>query len=319
MIEIKNLKISANGYDVFKNLSLEIDDGNSCAVFLGKGCGKTMLSAAIAGAIDADDGEICIDGAYMDTENSSLKGSVGFYSADVDMPGFLSVYEALSFFGSARGASDEALSRQIDEALSLVDLTELSSCSVASLSPYYRAKLGIATTLMGKPSLLIYDDIFKGLSESDTEQLIELVKLIASKKQTVLICSSPLAASKCCSHALFIDNDRVVLSGSIEGIEREINKTVKMKLEIKGDRAEIENRLSGMPEIAGVCSVGDDERSLFEIEYYDDSEIKDKLFAAMAEIGAPILSYEGKRLTLVDVYRSLINDASGEAEKKDEK
>ena len=74
-----------------------------------------------------------------------------------------------------------------------------------------------------------------------------------------------------------------------------------------------------MPEIAGVCAVGDDERSLFEIEYYDDSEIKDKLFAAMAEIGAPILSYEGKRLTLVDVYRSLINDASGEAETKDEK
>ena len=312
MIEVKNLTIKTKETNLFETLSFELCDENSYAIFLGKGCGKTMLASALAGAINADAGEIFIDSASMSTENVELKRSVGFYSTDVKPLGFLSAYETLAFFGSARGADAEKIALQIDEALSLTELTELSECSVASLSTYQRAKLGIATTLMGKPSLLIYDDVFKGLDETETEQIAELIKMIASKKRTLLICSSPLAASKCCSHAVFIDGGKVVLADSIENIENEINKTLKMRLEIRGDKETIEKHLSGMSEIVSVSAPDNEEDPYFTIEYHNDPEIKDKLFEAMAQISSPILSYEEKRLSISDVYRSLINDGSFE-------
>ena len=325
LIEIKNLKIRTKQSSVFEDLSIELCDGNSYAIFLGKERGKTTLASTIAGAIDADEGEILIDGVSMSSENKELKSTIGFYSADIKLLGFLSVFETLGFYGAARGADAETISLQIDEAIDLVGLTDISECSVASLSVYQRAKLGIATTLMGKPSLLIYDDIFKGLDEKETEQIADLIKMIASKKRTILICSSPDAASKCCSHAVFIVNGKVVLSDSIKNIECEINKTLEMRLEIRGDMETIEKKLSDIPEIIRVNSVGTADGNLFAIEYRNDPQIKDKLFAAMAEISSPILSYETNSLSISDVYHSLINNKShkkagaevvGEAEKE---
>ena len=315
MIEIKNLQIESQGSNVFENLSFELGDYNSYAILLGKKCGKTLLASALAGAIDANDGEILIDDDLMSAENKELKSLIGFYSADVKLLGFLSVYETLEFFGIARGADREKIALQAEEALELSELSEIADCSVDSLSVYQRAKLGIATTLMGKPSLLIYDDIFKGLDSKETENIAELVKMIASKKRTLLICSSPEAASKCCSHAMFICGDKVVLSDSVENIENEINKTLEMRLEIKGDVETIKKSLSDMPEIVKISAPENDESFMFTIEYKNDPDIKDKLFSVMADIGAPILSYNEKRLSLADVYHSLIKDVSGEASK----
>lgn len=305
LIEIKNLKIA-----YINDLSLDIPDGNTYAVFLGKGQGKTLLASAIAGAISFDGGEIRIDGNTVEVENAELKRNIGFYSADVKMLGFMNVEETLKFFGSVRGANEEKITMQTEEALGLVGLTELVGRSVSSLDVYQRARLGIATTLMGKTSLLIYDDIFKGLNESETEDVAELLKMISSKKRMLLICSSPAAASKCCTHAIFVENGKVALSGSIEDIEAEINKTREMYLGIKGDEDEIVKKLLDMSEIVNVKVCGEK----FKIEYHNDPQIKDKLFAAMAEISSPILSYEETELSLVDVYHSLITDKIEESE-----
>lgn len=305
LIEIKDLKIKSAAID---DLSLAIDDGQTCVVFLGKGCGKTALASAISGALDADDGEILIDGQPMNTESEELRCEIGFFSADVKLFGFMSVAETLELFGSARGADAERISMQVEEALELVGLTELEECSVSALSAYQQAKLGIAITLMGKTSLLVFDDIFKGLDDAETEDVAELLKMISSKKRTLLICSSPAAAAKCCTHAIFVENNKVVLSGSIEDIVNEINKTREMKIRVNGDKDEIIKKISEMPEIVDVSF----SEEKFRIEYHNDPQIKDKLFAAMAEISSPILSYEETELTVSDVYHSLIKDRSFE-------
>lgn len=305
LIEIKDLKIKSAAIE---DLSLAIDDGQTCVVFLGKGCGKTALASALSGALDADGGEILIDGQPMNTENEELRCEIGFFSADVKLFGFMSVAEMLELFGSARGADAEKIAMQIEEALELVGLTELEECSVSALSAYQQAKLGIAITLMGKTSLIVFDDIFKGLDDTETEDVAELLKMISSKKWTLLICSSPAAAAKCCTHAIFVENNKVVLSGNIEDIENEINKTREMKIRVNGDKDEIIKKISEMPEIVDVSF----SEEKFRIEYHNDPQIKDKLFAAMAEISSPILSYEETELTISDVYHSLIKDRSFE-------
>ena len=315
MIEIKNLSIKIKGESIIDGLSLDIDDQDTYAVFMGKGCGKTALASALCGALEADSGEILIDGEIIDTENSGLKSRIGFYSADMEIPKFMSIREVLSFIGRSRGASPEDLESQVDEALALVELDEIDKCSVATLTPCQRAYLGVAMTLVGKPSLIVYDDIFKGLDKKETAGLSELLKMISSKKRVLLICSTPVAAATFCTHAVFVKDSKVLLNSSIENIEREIRKTREMRISVRGSAEAVSERILKLPEVIKT-TVGSEKGGvvLLSVEYRDDDKIKDKLFAAMAEISSPILSYEEVSVSISDVYHTLISDKRSDGE-----
>ena len=311
MIQIKDLNIKIEDHSVFESLSFEIADGNTCAVFIGKRGGKTALASAICGALEIDGGEIVIDGEAVSPDNAAQKSRIGFYSADMKPFGFMSVYETLKLFCDARGVDDEKAELQINEVLQLTELESEMNSSVSALSVFQRAKLGIATTLMGKPSLLVYDDIFKGLDKDECEDIVQILTTISSKKRTLLICSTPELAARFCDYAIFVNNGKPALSGRIEDIEREINKTKEMKLSIRGDFEKIEKTLFALDEIVKVSLESDDGETVgVRIEYKCDDKIKDKLFAAMAQINSPILSYKDILVSIREVYYSLITDCA---------
>ena len=317
MIQIKDLNIKFENHSVFESLSFDIADGNTCVIFIGKRGGKTALASAICGASDFIGGEVLIDGEAISPDNIELKRRIGFYSADMRPLGFMSVYELLKLFCDARGVDDEKAELQINEVLQLTELEALSDSSVSALSVYQRAKLGIATTLMGKPSLLVYDDIFKGLDKEESDDIAQILKMISSKKRTLLICSTPESAAKFCDYAIFINNGKPSLSGRIEDIEREINKTKEMNLSIRGNFEKIEKTLSALDEIVKVSLENDDgEIVSVNIEYKSDDKIKDKLFAAMAQINSPILSYKDISVSIREVYYSLMTDKSSSNKKE---
>jgi len=306
LLQVENLNLKIDGTTLFDNLSFKIEDENTYAVFLADGKGKTLLSSILCGAADADSGEVVIDGKLLTSDDAEMKSKIGYYSSDIKPLGFMSVYEILELYGAARGADNDKIKRQIEEALELCELEGLEGRSVSSLDALSKARLGIALSLMGKPNLLVYDDIFKGLDAQAADSVAELLELISQKKRTILVCGTPSLAARVCTHAIFINDGKAVLCDSIENIENEINKTQEMSLSVRGVSENVREKLLSMPEVIRILSATElDGIVTLKIEHTRDEKIKDKLFEAMSEISAPILSYEENILSITDVFYSI--------------
>ena len=66
MIEIKNIVKQYNGVPVINNLNLTVNDGEFVVLIGPSGCGKTTTLKMINRLIEADSGDILINGkAYM--------------------------------------------------------------------------------------------------------------------------------------------------------------------------------------------------------------------------------------------------------------
>src|SRR5690554_6276905 len=96
MIKIKNIVKRYPGMErpAVDNLSLEINEGETC-VFLGpSGCGKTTTLKMINRIIEPTSGEICVNGKnIMDQNPDELRKGIGYVIQKVGLFPHLTVYD----------------------------------------------------------------------------------------------------------------------------------------------------------------------------------------------------------------------------------
>jgi ABC-2 type transport system ATP-binding protein len=91
--------------------------------------------------------------------SARLRDRVGYVTQAPSVYGDLSVRENLSYFATILGAPSEA----VDRVLADVDLSDHAASMVAQLSGGERARVSLATALLGSPSLLVLDEPTVGL------------------------------------------------------------------------------------------------------------------------------------------------------------
>ena len=100
----------------------------------------------------------------------------------------------------------------------------------------------------------------------------------------------------------------MVLSGGVDEIEKKINATKEINLTVRGNIdaivSAIKEKVEGVIEVT-VGTVGANSVNTLTVECRPDTKMKDKLYSALSEINAPMLSYREIVLTLDDVFFSL--------------
>ena len=79
MLEVKNLSKEFNGYQILRDISFTLKDGEIMTIVGPSGAGKTTLLRIIAGLETKDAGEILIDGKPYDS------GKVGVVFQDYNL------------------------------------------------------------------------------------------------------------------------------------------------------------------------------------------------------------------------------------------
>ena len=165
--------------------SFQERSGDLIGIIGGSGVGKTTLLNVLNGKLKPDAGKITINGYDLhDPENEEmLKGVIGYVPQDDLLIEELTVYQNLEFnarfcFGNM---DDEHVEQIIEQALSNFDLLEARDLVVGSplkkiLSGGQRKRLNIALELMREPSVLFVDEPTSGLSSSDSEKVMHLLK-----------------------------------------------------------------------------------------------------------------------------------------------
>ena len=235
------------------NLDLEVRRGEVVGLLGPNGAGKSTTIGMILGLVrpTAGTAEVMGRDVWHDRENA-LAGS----GAIVETPAFypyLSGRDNLTAIALIRGGGARA---RIGPLLERVGLTARARSKYRTYSLGMKQRLGIASTLLSDPPLVILDEPANGLDPAGQREIRELVRELAKEEHGVLLASHLLyEVEQICDRVLVINKGKLIASGTIAEVTAGAG-TIEIAVD---DPARATAALRGLP---GITDIEETERGL---------------------------------------------------------
>ena len=181
IIDVKNLsfryKESQEYYDV-KDITFHVKRGEWLSIVGHNGSGKSTTVRLIDGLLEAESGEIAIDGQRLTEGNVwSIRRQIGmvFQNPDNQFVG-ATVEDDVAFGLENQGLSRQEMKKRVEEALTLVGMLDFKKREPARLSGGQKQRVAIAGVVALRPAILILDEATSMLDPEGRRELIDTVK-----------------------------------------------------------------------------------------------------------------------------------------------
>lgn len=207
-VNISELTIIRDGKTIIPNLHMEIGKGVIAGLLGPSGSGKTTILRSIVGVQEIHSGEIKVLGSTAGSK--SLRTKIGYFTQSASIYSDLTCIENLRYFAKIIGDSEIS----VQQILELVDLTKNQKQLASSLSGGERARLALASALLGKPEILVLDEPTVGLDPVLRRDLWDLFHRLAEQGKTLLISSHVMDEADRCDFLFLIREGRILASGT---------------------------------------------------------------------------------------------------------
>ncbi|HET9983327.1 MAG TPA: ATP-binding cassette domain-containing protein [Longimicrobiales bacterium] len=188
MIEYRGI-YKAFDVPVLAGVDLEVRTGEMLAIVGRSGCGKTVLLKITIGLIVPDRGDVCIDGEsiFFSPRRTveRIRRRVGYVFQNAALFDSMTVFENVAQGLPERelkATPRRRLAERVAESLERVDLDPLEVFGKlpSELSGGMRKRVGLARAIVGRPSLLLYDEPVTGLDPVTASRIHHLVRRVGT-------------------------------------------------------------------------------------------------------------------------------------------
>jgi NitT/TauT family transport system ATP-binding protein len=155
-------KVFPNGTEAFRDVTIELRQGELVAILGPSGCGKTTVLKVASGLLSPTAGSI-----------RRGEGSLGYVFQDPTLLPWRTVHRNVELLLELEGHPKEERSKRVQEALRLVGLTDFARYLPRQLSGGMRMRASLARWLATRPQLFLFDEPFGSLDEITRERLNE--------------------------------------------------------------------------------------------------------------------------------------------------
>lgn len=188
MVRTEELSIGYGGRSMVEGISFEACPGECILLCGSNGSGKSTLMKTLAGLLQPIGGRIECDGTMVLVPTGIPKVK-GFTMREFIRTG---CYRDTNLWGKA----SERMSREMDEAMDLLDITELADRDISEISDGEFQKACIASALTRNASVLLLDEPTAFLDvDSRATVLQALAKIAMEKGKTILFSSHDIHES----------------------------------------------------------------------------------------------------------------------------
>jgi ABC-2 type transport system ATP-binding protein len=229
-----------------KDLSLELHRGEVFGFLGPNGAGKSTTVGMILGLIAPTSGKIELFGRNL---HDHMWASLRRVGAVIEEPAFypyLSGWDNLEALSKALGGIPRT---KIEEVLERVNLKERARDKYGHYSVGMKQRLGIASTLLRDPELIMLDEPTNGLDPAGTKEIRDLIPNLAHENRAVFLCSHLLhEVEQVCTRVAIIKNGIMLACSSIQELLGQGQK-IQIKVENSENALTI---LENMPWIKSV-------------------------------------------------------------------
>jgi urea transport system ATP-binding protein len=198
ILYLDGVSVSFDGFKALNELSLIVQPGEMRAIIGPNGAGKTTMMDVITGKTRPDEGEVFFRDETDLTELDEARiANLGigrkfqkptiFESHTVFDNLELSLKADKSPLASLIYTATQSQLDRIHEVLDVIRLTEKSGWLAGNLSHGQKQWLEIGMLLMQDPDLLLVDEPVAGMTDAETEQTADLLRLIAKTRSVVVV------------------------------------------------------------------------------------------------------------------------------------
>ena len=215
MIEINNVSKSYGSFQVLRNCSASIADGEVVVICGPSGSGKSTLIKTVNGLETIDSGEINVSGFRLApdvTDVAALRRSVGMVFQSFELFPHLTVLSNVTIaqikvLKRSRAASEEK-ARML---LARVGLSSHISKYPVQLSGGQQQRVAIARALALDPKVMLFDEPTSALDPEMVNEVLDVMTGLARQGMTMICVTHEMGfARSVANRVLFMDDGEIV-------------------------------------------------------------------------------------------------------------
>ena len=206
MLEVRGLSRRFGGLRAVRGLDLDVPAGRIVALIGPNGAGKTTSFAMIAGFVRPDAGRVRFAGTDVTgwpPERIAASGMVRTFQITQPFAG-LTVAENIrvgAFLHEPHARVAMARAREVGTRLGLGGLLDRPA---ASLTLAGRKRLEVARALATRPRLLLLDEVMAGLTPTEVNETVALVRTVCDEGVTILLTEHVMQAVMALAETVYV-------------------------------------------------------------------------------------------------------------------
>ena len=236
LLEIRNIEKYYGKKRILKDISFELEKGQTLSIIGSSGSGKTTLLRCINLLEMADGGQIVLNGEVLydadkadeikDRQASNIRRHFGLVFQQFNLFPQYTALENVTLASKLKGIDIK------DKAMALLeqmDLSDRMNYYPHQLSGGQQQRVAIARALALEPDVLCFDEPTSALDPMLTNEVLKVIQELAKKKMTMIVVTHEIGfARQVSDRVIFMDDGEIVETGtSRQVIDEPQNETTK--------------------------------------------------------------------------------------------
>ena len=212
ILSINNLTKNYGAIRALDNVSFDVPAKTVFGILGPNGSGKTTLLGIVMDILKVTSGSYKWAGEQSTDE---MRKKIGTLLETPNFYHYLSGEDNLKIAARIKGRGEE----EIPKVLQTVNLYERRKSKFNSYSLGMKQRLAIASTLLGNPDILVFDEPTNGLDPAGIAEIRELIKDLNQQGKTIIMASHILdEVEKVCTHVAIIQKGVLKTVGSVSDV-----------------------------------------------------------------------------------------------------
>jgi phospholipid/cholesterol/gamma-HCH transport system ATP-binding protein len=242
VIEVSNLMRQFGDRTVLKDISFNVDRGETLVIMGGSGCGKSTLLRHIIGSMKPTSGSVKIFGEEITTmserEIERIRKRFGMLFQSGALLASLTVGENVALpLEQHTAKSPEEIEEAVEQKLKMVGLSGFEDLKPAEISGGMKKRVGLARALALDPELLFSDEPTSGLDPIMTAVVDQLtLKLTRGEHLTAVVVTHDMtSAFRIATRMIMLGHGSIVAQGTPGEIRNSSNPEVQQFINGEAD------------------------------------------------------------------------------------
>jgi ABC-2 type transport system ATP-binding protein len=307
MIEVEHLTKRYGGFTAVNGISFQAARG--VTGFLGpNGAGKTTTMRMLTGYLPPTSGTARVAGFDIFNESMKVRQQVGYLPESVPLYRDMTALGYLMYIAEIRGVKHRR-DRAMD-VLERVGLASRADSQIRTLSKGMKQRVGLASTLVHDPAVLILDEPTIGLDPIQVLELRDLVRELG-QKHTVLFSTHILSeAEQVCDNLVIINGGTIVAQGAPTALRGDLERGGRVLVRAA---APVEALLPIVRQADGVSAVEVAQDGVIATPASPSHDPRPAIAAAVVGAGLSLTEMRPVAVNLEEIFLELTRQAATEA------
>ena len=254
VLSLKNIKKNYGPVKALDDISFDVPKGSVFGILGPNGSGKTTMLGIVMDILKATSGSFYWNGEQGST--NEMRKQIGTLLETPNFYHYLSAEKNLKIAAAIKGRSYD----EIPVVLEKVSLLQRKDSKFSTYSLGMKQRLAIASTLLGSPDILVFDEPTNGLDPAGIAEIRELMKDLNRQGKTIIMASHILdEVEKVCTHVAIIQKGILKTVGTVQEVLNAVptDKAATLEIEVSADNiTALEDLLKQLPGVLSVTNTG---------------------------------------------------------------